>query len=379
LVAPISEDNPCGDDPRNDTSFDSLYNKLKDAREEAMAVERPDKSAQPEESEKGLVTDISKWKAVVDSAVNILQESAKDLEVCALMVEGLARVAGPAGIRDGFLVTARLIDNYWDDLFPRIDPLDEDSLEDRIGAFTGLNGIGRQGTLATYIAKMPVTDDSGMDSFRSYDYDRAWTVNSNPDPDTRDTQAAALGFTLEDIENAAGQTPAEFYIEMDQSIRECRAALQSLDQAFMNACGHDAPPSSMIAEAFEKISGVISYLGKDKIDQHAASVTDDNAGLTSEQATAGAQTATNADTQQPRASGAISSREDAISRLRAVAAYFRETEPHSPVSYSLQNLIRWSQLPLDKLIEEWIQDNDARERYMLMTGMRLQEGEEQDD
>lgn len=375
LVAPLSDDNPCGQDPRSDTSFESAYHRLKDAREEAMAVERPDKSAQPAEGNSGQVSDPAKWQVVVDGATEILRESAKDLEVCALLVEGLARVAGPAGIRDGFLVTARIIDNYWDELFPQLDPNEEDSLEDRIAAFTGLNGVGQPGTLATYIAKMPVTASGGTE-FRTYDYDRAWTVNSNPDPDSRDEQAAALGFTLEEIETAAGQSATEFYIDMDQSIRECRSALQTLDQAFMDACGHEAPPSSMIADALEKLGDVTSYLGGDRLatpdtasEGGDAAAEADRGDTTSGPPTANKQT-------QP--SGAITSREDAIARLRAVAKYFRDTEPHSPISYSLQNLIRWSQLPLDKLIEEWIQDSDARERYMLMTGMRLHDGQGED-
>ena len=99
LVAPISSDNPCGSDPRSDTGFDSAYHKLKDAREAAMAVERPDKSAQPDNSQQVPVTDVSKWNAVVKIALGILQGSAKDLEVCALLVEGLARTAGPAKCR----------------------------------------------------------------------------------------------------------------------------------------------------------------------------------------------------------------------------------------------------------------------------------------
>ena len=371
LVAPISGDNPCGSDPRSDTGFDSAYHKLKDAREAAMAVERPDKSAQPDNSQQVPVTDVSKWNEVVKIALGILQGSAKDLEVCALLVEGLARTAGPAGIRDGFHVTARLIENYWDDLFPRIDPNEIDSLEDRIAAFTGLNGIGQPGTLATYIAKIPVTKGYSMDDFRPYDYDRAWAINSNPDPDAQDQQAAALGFSFADIEKAAMETSAEFYIDLDQSVRECQGALKSLDQAFMDTCGHNAPPSSMIAEALENISGVIAYLGKDKLARHAASGIELD-GVPS----AGPGGAPAANSGQSQTSGAIRSREDAISRLRAVATYFRETEPHSPISYSLQNLIRWSQLPLDKLIIEWIQDDGARERYMLMTGMRLQDNQE---
>ena len=40
LTAPISEDSPCGSDLREDMSFDSPYQGLKDAREEAREGRR---------------------------------------------------------------------------------------------------------------------------------------------------------------------------------------------------------------------------------------------------------------------------------------------------------------------------------------------------
>ena len=157
---------------------------------------------------------------------------------------------------------------------------------------------------------------------------------------------------------------------MAESLAECREALKNLDQAFIDACGYsDAPPSSMIAEALENLSDAIGYLGKDKIAEHLAGL-NAQAELPEEHNSEGGDPSGNAASTGSRAdSGAIKSREDAISRLRLVATYFRNTEPHSPLSYSLQNLIRWSQLPLDRLLEEWIQDPEARQRYMLMTGM----------
>jgi hypothetical protein len=39
------------------------------------------------------------------------------------------------------------------------------------------------------------------------------------------------------------------------------------------------------------------------------------------------------------------SRADALRRLAAVAAYFRRTEPHSPVSYLVQRAVRWGEMP----------------------------------
>jgi type VI secretion system protein ImpA len=132
----------------------------------------------------------------------------------------------------------------------------------------------------------------------------------------------------------------------------------------------------MITDALERLADVVSYLGGDRL------TSGDTAGTGVSEAAADNPVERALDSRaanvQAQPAGAITSREDAIARLRAVSRYFRETEPHSPISYSLQNIIRWSQLPLDKLIEEWIQDSDARERYMLMTGMRLQEGQEDD-
>ena len=66
--------------------------------QEAMATERPDKSAVTESTEpqKPSVTDVTKWRKVVDIATNILEAKSKDLEVCALLVEALARTSGPA-------------------------------------------------------------------------------------------------------------------------------------------------------------------------------------------------------------------------------------------------------------------------------------------
>jgi len=39
-----------------------------------------------------------------------------------------------------------------------------------------------------------------------------------------------------------------------------------------------------------------------------------------------------------------------------VADFFKRTEPHSPVSYKLEEAVRWGRLALPELMEEMIQD-----------------------
>lgn len=364
LAAPISEDSPCGSDPREAGGFDSSYHRLKNAREVAMASERPDTSAQPEDDHRSHTIDIESWSVVVEEASNILCGEGKDLEACALLTEGLARLHGPAGVRDGFFVTARIAKNYWDGLFPGLNPDDEDSLDDRLASISGLNGVGQPGPLAIYIAKTPITN-TGFEDFYNHDYERAWKANSVPDPERREEQLDRLGFTLDDIEKASRETPTEFYIHLNESVKGALEALREMDEVFIEVCGHEAPPTSMMSEALTKLAEVIKYLAGDRLSPQDPAESDSVAKTAAVQ-----QNAHISASDSKVATGAIASREDAIARLRMVATYFRATEPHSPLSYSLQNVIRWAQLPLDKLIDEWIADEDARERYKLMTGIR---------
>jgi len=65
----------------------------------------------------------------------------------------------------------------------------------------------------------------------------------------------------------------------------------------------------------------------------------------------------------------ISDRDAALQQLHQVATYFRREEPHSPISYSIEQAIRWSKLPLTELIKELIPDESARTKYQHLSGI----------
>jgi type VI secretion system protein ImpA len=75
--------------------------------------------------------------------------------------------------------------------------------------------------------------------------------------------------------------------------------------------------------------------------------------------------------QPPQASppGVIATREDALDAIRRVRDYFRRTEPHSPLSYVLDQALRWSQMPLHALVGELIADPSALAHFQLRTGI----------
>ena len=54
--------------------------------------------------------------------------------------------------------------------------------------------------------------------------------------------------------------------------------------------------------------------------------------------------------------GAIRGRQEALKRLTEVADYFRQTEPHSPVSFLVQRAVKWGNMPLDSWLADVVKD-----------------------
>ncbi|WP_198376680.1 hypothetical protein [Neoroseomonas rubea] len=67
-------------------------------------------------------------------------------------------------------------------------------------------------------------------------------------------------------------------------------------------------------------------------------------------------------------------REDAIKQLEEIAAFFRKTEPHSPLAFTLDDAVRRARMPLPELLAEVLPDEAARKAMLNSLGIRLPEG-----
>ncbi|MGF1755680.1 type VI secretion system ImpA family N-terminal domain-containing protein [Vibrio makurazakiensis] len=66
----------------------------------------------------------------------------------------------------------------------------------------------------------------------------------------------------------------------------------------------------------------------------------------------------------------IVSRDHAFQEIRKIADYFKETEPHSPISFLLERSIRWGYMSLPELLQEMIGgEKNVLEQINQMTGM----------
>ncbi len=357
LAAAVNDESPVGVDLRADASAASVFYDIKDARSTARAAERQALMGDPEAPE-------ADWRPILELAPKILAESSKDLEVTAYYIEALVRETGLAGLRDGFQLAAALVRSFGDDIFPLPD---EDGIETRVAPFTGLNGFDAEGTLVSPIRRVPITDSHDLGPFGLGDYLQAKELE-RLEPDAKAARVSQGVPSIEDFQAAARETSGEYFRDLLEDLVECQDAFADLDAAMTEKYGHDAPPTSQIRETLQECREVIENVGRDKlsmlVDTSAEEEAAEDDAEAGEGAPAGAASA-------PKATvGEIHNREDAFREIIKIAGFFRRTEPHTPISYALEQVVRWGKMPLPDLLKELITDEQSVSQMFRMVGMR---------
>ncbi len=358
LLAPIDGDNPAGPDIREDSSPTSVYYKLKDARSAARAAER---SVTSEEESAGMAEE---WGTIIDLAPKVISEQTKDLEVAGWLTEALVRAGGFAGLRDGFRLITGLVEGFWDNLYPLED---EDGLETKVAPITGLNGEGAEGTLIQPIRKVPLTDGSNG-AFAAWHYKIASDVAQIVDEERRQKRIEDGAPTVDGILDSVRDTPTEFFVETVADLEQAAEAFSKMNDAFYERCGDMSPPYSNIRSELDTVLELVKFIGRDKLAMavpQAEDAPEEAAAATGETAAGGA-----AGTVVRGAVGDLVTREDAFRQLLKIAEFFRKNEPHSPIAYTLEETVRRGRMTLQELLAELVPDGDARQRFLLASGIR---------
>jgi type VI secretion system protein ImpA len=69
------------------------------------------------------------------------------------------------------------------------------------------------------------------------------------------------------------------------------------------------------------------------------------------------------------AASRVQTREEAFRALLQISDYFRRAEPHSPVSYALEQVVRWGRMSLPELLSELVEDQSSRREVYKRTGI----------
>jgi type VI secretion system protein ImpA len=356
LVAPIPGPKPTGKDLREELSPNSAYYALKDARNDARAVERQ------------LVVDGEEpttppdWRPVLQLATNALTEQTKDLETTAYLIEALVRLHGFAGLRDGFRLARELVEKYWDGLYPQPD---EEGVETRVAPLAGLNGDDAEGTLLVPIVRVPITEATSLGRLDCTHYQQAVALAKVADAKVREQKIANGALSLEAFQKAIAESSPPFYSNLVEDLGQCLKEFTQLGAALDARCNGRSPPTSQIRTALESCLDVIKDVARAKL---AA-------------ASAPAETAAKNGAPEPApASGSaagpgeamdvLHTRDDAFRHLLKIAAFFQRTEPQSIVPYALEQVVRWGQAPLPELLVELIANDASRNELFKQVGIK---------
>ncbi|MBI3861438.1 MAG: type VI secretion system protein TssA [Planctomycetia bacterium] len=366
LLAPISDDQPTGVNLKTDPKSGELYHKIKREADLSRTSERLLRVA--ERNEDGSVKDKIDppvWPSVVEQSIRVLTETSKDLWITAWLIEGLARQDGFAGLRDGFRLVRELSERYWEGLHP---PLDEDDVAE--GEYTATIQLSRlvggetEGTLVGPILQIPIVSSSKHGEYSSADYLLAEDLEQMTDPVARQNRIDAGAVTLAQFEPAADETPAEFYQNLLEDVSECIDEYRKMGDLLVEKCvdadGNQlAPTVSQTERLLDECRERIKYVSRNVL-----ATDEEGAGEDAAACGAGA------------ASGTVGNREAAFRELLKIADFFSRTEPHSPVSYALRQVVSWGRMSLPELLAELIEEPGVRDTLFKRTGIPRPESNE---
>ncbi|HKT97977.1 MAG TPA: type VI secretion system protein TssA [Paraburkholderia sp.] len=373
LFAPISESSPCGEDLLFSADFDAI----------AHARRFDDPSLDQGE----WVTEIKEadWAFVAERCIALLATQTKDLRVAVWLTEALAIQDGMAGLTQGYAVLTGLVERFWDHLHPLPEG---DDVESRLGNVAWLAGRS-----AELLRAVPLTQ-SGM-PFSALDWEVAQHVAQAIKRDPENAADIARGKpSVEQIDASRRATAPAFYETLLAQFKAFQTALAALDYELERRAGDAAPSFRQTRDAFENVYGLVTRFARDvgvdpdaaprqpeaPHDGHASQAVRSNVPSVPERTEPSFKTSLPHEetVQTPtrvhgRAHGGIQSRADAVAQLRAVADYFRATEPHSPVAYLADKAAEWAGMPLHQWLATVVKDDSTLSHIREMLGVKTEE------
>ncbi|MDH0747857.1 type VI secretion system protein TssA [Pseudomonas sp. GD03842] len=328
-----------------DLSFSTLFDQVKEARR-----------ADPDYLTQGdWQTDLksSDWDMTITLAAQGLAKQSKDLMLVAWLSEALAHKYHFVGITFGLTLAERILQRFWDDLFPALD----EGLEERAARLAWLKT-----TLADVVGGLPITQG---DQFGLLRYDESRHIE-NLALQNQQAMRTALDegkINAEIFQRSVVLTETEHFLrkaaEINDSLHACRQLQATADRLF----GHEAPSFAGLSEILSRAAQLAEKLLKDRgveLNPAAPAEPSQPEALSADPVPAGpAMTTPIKDTATAPLRTTPLTRDEAFTLLAGVAQFFKQTEPQSPVPYLIERAIKWGNMPLEGWLNDVIKDSSV--------------------
>lgn len=296
LLEPISPEQPCGVN-LEDTAVLSSLDALRLFGQARSPEAPPDVDGDEKELSKAKPP--IEWGQIRTDALDGLSKS-KDLRLLAYLGTALLRTDGLQAFTQVLTAASQWLDTYWVQVYPVLE-------EDAIARRNALNCFADPMAVVDRVWRLPLVSSRQHGRFSLRDIEIARGQATPGALEARPDESA--------IRQAFAEMPLEELTGLDGSVTAGSAALTSIDAKMRSEGGPEvAPDFGPLVTNFAKLNRFFR-------EQLASRLP---AGAEGSEGAA-------ADGASVFKGGAISSRQDAIRALDAVADYFRRSEPSSPI------------------------------------------------
>lgn len=339
LSQPVSDDNPVGEN----TEYTEL------AELERLAAGTP---GTPDPQTQELVGgEEPDWRKVHAAAADLLTRT-KDLRVSCILARAELALEGLPGLGRGLKLLARLLNDYWDSVYPQLDKDENDDPIERLNALAYLSDLQR---FIAGVRAAPFAESREVGRFNARDLDLA--LGRLPPPEG--TEAPS-----QDLLAAAWRSgDAQANAAKVEGVGDALGAVAEIEALFRDRTSERVDIDTL-KQNLKRL--------KDFYDQRAA-----EAAAEAEAAGEGAEGGEAGEDGIPSSGGGgggsrvggLSSRADAVRILKQVAEYLRRAEPSSPAPMFIDRAIKVMNMDFTAIVRELMPD--ALARVELLSGIPM--------
>jgi len=335
LLKSVTEDNPCGEDLSYDPSLQELETLMKGKPETQFSkAEPPD------------------WRKLYDHCLKLFERS-KDLRVAAALCVAAVKVDGLPGLREGLTALKGLLTQYWEPVYPRLDPSDNNDPLERMNIIAALatprGTFGDPMRFLNRLREAPLTNSLQLGRFSLADLDHAKSGETS-DPEQPPIKE-------EQIQAAFQDTKPEELRATYHAVADAINLVSEIDQFLSQTVGvENAPNLDLLSGELREVEKCLAqYLPAGEVPESPTNGPGETAPLP------GAAPAT-----QPIA-GEIQSRQDVVRMLEKICQYYKRNEPSSPVPHLLQRAQRLAAMDFLQIIQDMCPDAETTVRTVTGT------------
>lgn len=346
LLQPISTEAPCGIDMSFSNEFDAV-----------QELRREDDATLPQGE---FITElkVADWQGAADLCERLLKTCSKDLRIAGWLVESWSHLRGLSGLADGLSLVEQLCVRHWADVHPLPDDGEQ---ELRIGNLAWV--LGRVESLSRTVTLL--RSDARSIGLMHVEAARA-RQGAAGRAGEGDVAVSDDVMTTEVIARIQRETPRDFLAANVAEAGRALDALGDLQTIVDELLGADGPGFVSARKALEAVAHAAKRYARDggALDQTTPEEKESEDAAKTVLARVGALPDT------ALASGPLQSRAQALQQLRAVAEFFRRTEPHSPVAYLADKAAQWGEMPLHAWLRAVVKDSASLTQLEDLLGVK---------